>query len=176
MWVPENPIDYNSTVIQVMVWCPQATNHYLSQCWSRSFSPNGITRTQGVNQYCKMTSSQCRFILCYKNKKQKYQLADLPFLTWYLNIESNMSVTIRSHIFLSVKNSMFILDIFKSIAMKYTKYHSFIKPQAFEHCTMPLLIYQSIHCMMWCRIQNDAVQLCNLVLMACTEACICFNP
>ena len=33
----------------VMAWCHQATSHYLSQCWPRSMSPNGITRPHWVN-------------------------------------------------------------------------------------------------------------------------------
>ena len=37
-----------------MAWCGQATSHYLSQCWPRSMSPNGVTRPQWVNH--------CRFI------------------------------------------------------------------------------------------------------------------
>ena len=35
--------------IQVMVWCLQATSHYLSQCWPRSMPTYGITRPQWVN-------------------------------------------------------------------------------------------------------------------------------
>ena len=31
-----------------MAWCRQATSLYLSQCWPRSMSPNGITRPQWV--------------------------------------------------------------------------------------------------------------------------------
>ena len=34
-----------------MAWCRQATSHYLSQCWPRSMSPNGVTRPQWVNPY-----------------------------------------------------------------------------------------------------------------------------
>ena len=35
-----------STLVQVMIWRRQATSHYLSQCWSRSVSPYGVTRPQ----------------------------------------------------------------------------------------------------------------------------------
>ena len=38
-----------STLVQVMAWCGQATSHYLSQCWPRSMSPNGVSRPQWVN-------------------------------------------------------------------------------------------------------------------------------
>ena len=36
--------DHQSTLVQVMAWCRQATSHYLSQCWTRSLSPYGVTR------------------------------------------------------------------------------------------------------------------------------------
>ena len=32
-----------------MAWCRQATSHYLIQCWPRSLSPCGITRSQWIN-------------------------------------------------------------------------------------------------------------------------------
>ena len=47
MWM--DFIDYQSTLVQVMAWCSQATSHYLSQCWPRSLSPYGVTRPQWVN-------------------------------------------------------------------------------------------------------------------------------
>ena len=40
----------NSTLVQVMAWCCQATSHYLSQWWPRSLSPYGVTRPQWVNE------------------------------------------------------------------------------------------------------------------------------
>ena len=45
-----NFTDNKSTLVQVMAWCRQATSHYLSQCWPRSMSPNGVTRAQWVNE------------------------------------------------------------------------------------------------------------------------------
>ena len=41
--------DNQSTLVQVMAWCRQATSHYLSQCWPRSALPFGITGPQWVN-------------------------------------------------------------------------------------------------------------------------------
>ena len=37
------------TLVQVMAWCRQATNHYLSQCWPISMLPYGVIRPQWVN-------------------------------------------------------------------------------------------------------------------------------
>ena len=51
-WMPHewhDLTDDNSTLVQVMAWCHQATSHYLSQCWPRSLLPYGITRPQWVN-------------------------------------------------------------------------------------------------------------------------------
>ena len=47
-WMPLDLNDDKSTLVQVMAWCRQATSHYLSQCWPRSMSPNGVTRPQRV--------------------------------------------------------------------------------------------------------------------------------
>ena len=42
-WMPRDLSNGKSTLVQVM-----ATSHYLSQCWPRSMSPNGIIRPQWV--------------------------------------------------------------------------------------------------------------------------------
>ena len=47
-WMPLELTDEKSTLVQVMAWCHRATSHYLSQCWPRSMSPNGVTRPQWV--------------------------------------------------------------------------------------------------------------------------------
>ena len=48
-WMPLNLTDDNSTLVQVMAWCRQATSHYLSQCWPRFMSPYSVTMPQWVN-------------------------------------------------------------------------------------------------------------------------------
>ena len=48
-WTSLDLCDDKSTLVQVMAWCRQATRHYLSQCWPRSMSPNGVTGPQWVN-------------------------------------------------------------------------------------------------------------------------------
>ena len=49
IWISLVFTDDQSTLVQVMAWCHQATSHYLSQCWPRSLSPYGVTRPQWVN-------------------------------------------------------------------------------------------------------------------------------
>ena len=46
--MPQN-LANESTFVQVMAWCHQATSQYLSQCWPRFRSRYGITRPQWVN-------------------------------------------------------------------------------------------------------------------------------
>ena len=48
-WMPQETFDDKSTLVHVMAWCRQATSHYLSQGWSLSMLPYGITRPQWVN-------------------------------------------------------------------------------------------------------------------------------
>ena len=49
IWMSLDFTDDQSTLVQVMAWCRQATSHYLSQCWPRSLSPYDVTRPQWVN-------------------------------------------------------------------------------------------------------------------------------
>ena len=49
IWMSLDFTDNQSTLVQVMAWCHQATSHYLSQCWLRSASLYGVTRLQWVN-------------------------------------------------------------------------------------------------------------------------------
>ena len=49
--MPRDLTDDNSTLVQVMAWCRQATSHYLSQCWPSSMSPYSVTRPQWLEWY-----------------------------------------------------------------------------------------------------------------------------
>ena len=42
--------DDRPTLVQVMVWCRQATRHYLSQRWPQSMSEYGVINPQSVKQ------------------------------------------------------------------------------------------------------------------------------
>ena len=56
IWMSLDFTDDQSTLVQVMARCRQATSHYLSQCWPRFLSPYGVTRPQWVNTLNKMVS------------------------------------------------------------------------------------------------------------------------
>ena len=49
IWMSLDFTDDQSTLVQGMAWCHQATSHYLSHCWPRSVLPYGITRPQWAN-------------------------------------------------------------------------------------------------------------------------------
>ena len=49
IWMSLDFTDDQSTLVQVMAWCRQATSHYPSQCWLRSLPSYGDTGPQWVN-------------------------------------------------------------------------------------------------------------------------------
>ena len=88
------PLDFTddqSTLVQVMAWCRQATSHYLSQCWPRSLSPFGITRSQWIDIlciYCHICSyMQNQSILLISNCMVNCMKKWLPVCRWHF--ESN---------------------------------------------------------------------------------------
>ena len=46
--VSDGLIENKSTLVQLMVWCCQATIYYLNQCWPMSVLPYGINEPQWV--------------------------------------------------------------------------------------------------------------------------------
>ena len=50
-WMSQDLTDDKSTLVQVMAWCLQETNLYLSQCWLSSLSPYGAARPQQVKSF-----------------------------------------------------------------------------------------------------------------------------
>ena len=93
-WMPLDLTDDNSALVQVMAWCRQATSHYLSKCWPRSMSPNGITRPQWVNLILKMyetAPSICVHIIhgtCISRPQCINDLTQKPFHYWTLILQS----------------------------------------------------------------------------------------
>ena len=62
IWMSLDFTDEQSTLLQVMAWCHQATSHYLSHCWSLSIY--GVTRPQWVlinTVYSKIFLIFCNF-------------------------------------------------------------------------------------------------------------------
>ena len=63
IWMSLDFTDDQSTLVQVMAWCRQATSHYLSQCWPRSLPPYGVTRPQWVNLISTHLKTGCHQLL-----------------------------------------------------------------------------------------------------------------
>ena len=59
LWMSQDFTD-QSTLVQVMAWCHQATSHYLSQCWPRS--PYGVTRPQEISVDNDLRPDRCQAI------------------------------------------------------------------------------------------------------------------
>ena len=88
IWMPLEFTDDQSTLVQVMAWCHQATSHYLSQCWHRSLSPYDITRPQWIN--CAIHEITKRPILCIHSlwssdpkSHQRTWSALVQVMTWH---------------------------------------------------------------------------------------------
>ena len=80
--------DDQSTLVQVMAWCRQATSHYLSQCWPRSLSPYAVTRPQWVKP-----------IDCLDVKMPSYQNLGIPIdktVWWPHYLHNGNPYTIQS--------------------------------------------------------------------------------
>ena len=52
--------DDQSTLVQVMAWCLQATSHYLGLCWPRSLLPYGVTTPQWVTSWRPSDTYMCQ--------------------------------------------------------------------------------------------------------------------
>ena len=87
--------DDQSTLVQVMAWCRQATSHYLSQCWPGSVSPYDITRPQWVFH---AVYYQNRSVWCGQlDAKYSGKLNITPISTWIEFIETNWHKAINFH-------------------------------------------------------------------------------
>ena len=57
-------------------WCHQVTNHYLSQCWSRSMSPYGVTRPQWFKHIVSLTTQ----LIIQQGKSEGFESCDRPIV------------------------------------------------------------------------------------------------
>ena len=67
-WMSMDLTDNKSTLVQVMAWCRQTTNHYLSQCWPRFMSPYVITRPQWVDSIIKIKESITKLCVYFQER------------------------------------------------------------------------------------------------------------
>ena len=62
-WMSFDLPEDKSVLVQVMAWCPQATSHYLSQCWPRSKPPYCVTRPQWVKTHLDRNEETIHFYI-----------------------------------------------------------------------------------------------------------------
>ena len=81
-------IDDKSTLVQVVAWCRQAKNHYLSQCWPRSISPYGVARPQWVNIPVMVTLDISGPPLKVNGTPRNMSTPLLEWVSWFHNMGS----------------------------------------------------------------------------------------
>ena len=100
IWMSLDFTDDQSTLVQVMAWCCQATSHYLSQCWPWALLPYGVTRPGWVKNmrcslkmdkltHCGLVMPYCDIHLC-----QQWQPYCLTSPSHYLN-QSPFKISIK---------------------------------------------------------------------------------
>ena len=61
LWMPRNPTNYESTLLQVMAWCHQAPNHYLNQWFNTAPFLQNSTYLQSLLSNMKIIELICYF-------------------------------------------------------------------------------------------------------------------
>ena len=71
IWSPLDFFDDQSTLVQVMALCRQATRHYLSQCWPRSTGISPYMVSLGHNElivFAFVDNNVCRNVMTFRDK------------------------------------------------------------------------------------------------------------
>ena len=101
--------DNKSTLVQVMAWCRQATNHYLSQCWPRSLSPYGITRHQWVKGNLNQRKTFSFKKMLWKSLSRKMWLFCLVTIKILISPQWRNAYYLNPKLLFVKKNVVFIL-------------------------------------------------------------------
>ena len=80
-------------LVQVMAWCRQATSHYLSQRWSRTGSPYGVTRPQWLNYGNGVGAKPSQLMMTYC-QLYSYKQASMKFGYKYIFFQWNAFVNV----------------------------------------------------------------------------------
>ena len=101
-WMPQDLTDDNSTLVQVMAWCRQATSHYLSQCWLSSLSP--MASPQWVSISFSLQSLQ-------EVQLEYHGLVSMKFITAaFISLRKNLRFTLSRRLFSSEATALVIQD------------------------------------------------------------------
>ena len=137
-WMSLHLADDKTTLVQVMAWCHQATSHYLTQCWSRSMSPNDLTRPHWVNVDHAITRSKCQWYLPSWCEWKNIQNA----VTWNVYVASYPMTNITFFVFFRMIFTLYKLDwfywrlfvfLFKSILYWFHGLNSLRLSDAYMH-------------------------------------------
>ena len=94
-WLLENITDEKSILVYVTAWFQQATSHYLNQYWTRSISPNGVTKPQWIKLYVTFMCNLCDSVsLCWSTSyiRSWHDGCSLPGTTRHQAMSSHCSV------------------------------------------------------------------------------------
>ena len=132
-WTSLDLSDDKLTLFQVMAWCCLATtSHYLSQCWPRSMSPNGVTRSQSVNLFSlyidpfncdkPIKTAKHEYEKWYKNNNGDYFIMFMVFSTDFIHecFNCNLILDISYHQF----RWIYIVSTCKTSCISRTKFQN----------------------------------------------------
>ena len=116
-WTPLGLSDDESTLVQAMAWCRQATSHYLHKFWPRSLPPYGVTRLKWVkvNHYLKNELVQNLYAenVWHMNIYLKNELVQNLYAenVWHMNITKQIVIRFFMSFmwFLSLQNCIVCL-------------------------------------------------------------------
>ena len=116
IWMSVDFTDDQSILVQVMAWCRQATSHYLSQCWSRSLLPYGVTGPQ-VAKWDRVTH------ICVSKRPLVQIMACCPFggkllsepMLYYCQLDplENFQLHFNQNAMISIHENAFENSIYK---------------------------------------------------------------
>ena len=96
-WIPLDLTNDKSTLVQVMAWCRQAASHYLSQCWPRSLSPNGLTRPQWVNFYSSLAKQfNMQRVESHQVMHKYHWMFSVSFIAWRWRKAAGVTTWLRT--------------------------------------------------------------------------------
>ena len=114
IWMSLDFTNDQSTLVQVMVLCHQATSHYLNQYWPRSLSPSSVTRPQWVNVwYSTSPNTLSMYLLCIDVQFMLIKecfLFGMYILVMKVKIQSKLLKPMNTSFFFTAGGCMFWLE------------------------------------------------------------------
>ena len=130
IWMSLDFTDDQSTLVQVIAWCHQATSHYLSQSWPRSLLPYYITSDAKRSVYTERVQYlawKICVLYCYSQNLYFTGAQNLYFAgVLYFEVQSYIALIIRNlsrnGVYLCNKVFLLVLSVMINIGFIVTKY------------------------------------------------------